>query len=123
MKFEMLVNGLEYYNHYSAKGSAREMEICMQQISCFRWHTLFAYIFYINGPIGVAPLWNKFAIRRNLKNLLAKPQLSNFYSFQDLKVHMEGRPTDMDSLSGQVILYNATFQRIYYTFLLYEYPV
>jgi len=47
--------------------------------------------------VGVAPFWNKLALRMNLKNLYAKSQLSSFYSFRDLSVHTD-RQTDRRTL-------------------------
>jgi len=39
--------------------------------------------------VGLAPCWNKLALRKKLKNLNAKSQLSIIYSFRDLSVHTD----------------------------------
>jgi len=45
----------------------------------------------VNVRVGVAPCWNKLALRRKSNNLHAKSQHSCSYSFRELCVHTDRR--------------------------------
>jgi len=57
---------------------------------------------FVGVRVGVTPCWNKLSLRKKLRSLHTKSQLSSFCSFRDLSVHPDGQ-TDghgyMDSAS------------------------
>jgi len=87
---------------YSDKGSAMEMEIYKATVPKIV-HCICLWVF-VGVRVDVAPCWNKFALRKKLKNLLAKSQHFSFYSFQELSDHTDGRQTDRARSTRLVIL-------------------